>query len=208
MTRRRDPFTQALASLKTHAEQGVFIPGQPVVIVEEARRLRLSTTPVREALAWLCGFGLIERAPTGGYLAPRLDPAIVRDRLSFRLHCLLASLVHGEDSHDFGPDPEGHDTMAGRLSDHMRLAVKRTGNAALVEAYQRVSSQLEQLSGAEQRLFPDLEAEAERLVRLFERRDDQDLSQAITEFHQRRMKAAPLLVLEAEASRPTSAPDL
>lgn len=54
--RKHDPFTLALESLRARAEQGSFTPGAPVVIIEEARRLNLSATPVREALGWLCGF--------------------------------------------------------------------------------------------------------------------------------------------------------
>src|SRR5690606_3767999 len=87
MARRRDPFMMALESLRARAEQGVYAPGCPVVITDEARRLNLSTTPVREALVWLSGFGLIERSPTGGFLTPRLERAIVRDRFAFRLQC-------------------------------------------------------------------------------------------------------------------------
>lgn len=58
---------------------GVYAPGAPVVIIEEARRPGLSPMPIREALAWLCGEGLMERAPRAGYLAPRLDAALLRD---------------------------------------------------------------------------------------------------------------------------------
>ena len=72
--------------------RGVYAPGGSVVIIEEARRLGLSTTPVREALAWLCGEGLMERAPRAGYLAPRLDAALLRDRFWVRLRCLATSL--------------------------------------------------------------------------------------------------------------------
>lgn len=199
MIRRRDPFTQALDSLRARAEDGTFVPGQPVVIIDEARRLRLSTTPVREALAWLCGFGLIERAPAGGYLAPRLDPAIVRDRLTFRLHCLMASLdqagIAGAQDH-----PEAT-AMVDRLAMRMMRTIRLSGNASLVEEYQRVASQLRQLGAAERRLFPDLEEEAERLLRLFETSGRQPLATALTLYHQRRIDAATRLVLEAEAGR-------
>lgn len=202
MTRRRDPFTQALDSLRDRAEQGIFVPGRPVVIIDEARRLNLSTTPIREALAWLCGYGLIERAPMGGYLAPRLDPAIVRDRLTFRLHCLRASLEHAGDRFELGTGQRETDKRHG-LRDHMLMAVRRTGNAALVEEYQRVASQLHQLGRAEGRLFRDHETEAEALVALFEGADRDTLLGALIAYHQRRIEAAALLVMEAESQRPT-----
>lgn len=204
MTRRRDPFPMALESLRSRAEVGVYVPGSPVVIMDEARRLNLSTTPVREALVWLCGYGLIERSPTGGFLAPRLDRAIIRDRYAFRLQCVVQSLTGAVDSgssdqelrgtHDAGPD----------LAGHMLQAVKRTGNAALVDAYQRVCSQLIQLQAAEKRLFGDIVDEAGRIVLQFDQprgAADVSLVEALTAYHRRRIEAAPLLMLEAEAGR-------
>jgi DNA-binding GntR family transcriptional regulator len=206
VTRKRDPFTMALESLRTRAEQGVYAPGGPVVIIDEARRLKLSTTPVREALGWLCGYGLIERAPSGGFLAPRLDAAVVRDRLAFRLHCLATALngagqVHRARSNG-SVDAGGLDLAA-----HMSRAVRETGSAALVDAYQRVDSQLVQLAQAERRVFKDLDAEAEMIVRLFEGAPGEGLPQALTLYHHRRMEAAPLLIMEAEAGRGLASPE-
>ncbi len=204
MARRRDPFMLARESLRSRAEQGVYVPGSPVVIMDEARRLNLSTTPVREALVWLCGYGLIERSPTGGFLAPRLDRAIIRDRYAFRLQCVVQSLTGAVDggssdqalrgTHDAGPDLPGY----------MLRAVKRTGNAALVDAYQRVCSQLIQLQAAEERLFGDIVDEAGRIVLQFDQprvAADVSLDEALATYHRRRIEAAPLLMLEAEAGR-------
>ena len=200
MTRRRDPFTNALDSLRSRAEQGVYVPGSQVVIMDEARRLSLSATPVREALVWLCGYGLIERSPMGGFLAPRLDPAGVRDRLEFRLQCVINSLTASRTSMARDQAMGGSGVQAGALPGLMLRAVKGTGNAALIDAYQRVCSQLIQLLPAEARLFPDLDSEEADVVRLFETADD-GLAEALTHYHHRRMEAAPLLILEAEAVR-------
>lgn len=197
MTRRRDPFLTALESLRARAEKGVYRPGQPVVIIEEARRLRLSPTPVREALGWLCGYGLIERAPTGGFVAPMLDAALVRDRYALRLYCLTFGLngvaqVHARAN---GSDPAEPMNLAG----HMLRAVRGTGNRALVEAYRRVESQLVQFARAERRVFKDHDDEVADLVRLFERPPGSGLAEALGEFHRKRIEAAALLIMEAEA---------
>lgn len=201
MTRRRDPFTNALDSLRSRAEQGVYVPGSQVVIMDEARRLSLSATPVREALVWLCGYGLIERSPMGGFLVPRLDPATVRDRLEFRLQCVINNLTASRTGMARDQAMAGSGVQAGRdLPGLMLRAVKGTGNAALIDAYQRVCSQLIQLSPAEARLFPDLDSEEADVVRLFETADD-GLAETLTRYHHRRMEAAPLLILEAEAVR-------
>lgn len=202
MTRRRDPFATALEDLRSRAESGLFAPGRSVVIIDEAHRLKLSTTPVREALSWLCGYGLIERAPAGGYLAPRMDTATVRDRFTFRLLCLSTSL-NGASQAQCATQNEPDPSVQG-LSGHLFRAVRGTGNATLIDAYVRVNSQLAQLAGAERRLFGDLDVEAARIIDLFGRAAGSGLREALTAYHQRRIDAAPLLVVEAEAGRDLS----
>ena len=92
MVRNRDPFSTALEDLRGRLTSGVYGGGAPVVILDEAKRLKLSTTPVREALAWLSGAGLVEHVSTGGYRASRIEAGIVRDRYRFRRDCLHLSL--------------------------------------------------------------------------------------------------------------------
>lgn len=67
MARHRAPFTTALRTLRERVILGAFSLGKPIIILDEALSLSLSTTPVREALACLGGEGLIDRAPAGGY---------------------------------------------------------------------------------------------------------------------------------------------
>ncbi len=198
MTRRRDPFMTALDSLRTRAEQGVYVPGSAIVIMEEADRLNVSTTPVREALVWLCGYGLIERSPMGGFLAPRLDRAIISDRFAFRLQCLVSSLTSSSQIQGREQGYNGSRQSDCDLAGHMLRAVRRSGNAALVDAYQRVSRGLIILDPAERRLFKDFDAERRAIVELFEVSSG-ELLDALRAYHHRRIEAAPLLILEAEA---------
>lgn len=205
MTRNCDTFHQALGSLRLRVEQGVYGEGRPVVIVEEARRLHLSTTPIREALAWLAGAGLVERAPLGGYVTLQLDPATVRDRLAFRLHCLRISLENA------GPFPSALAADAGgeraMLGHDLERLVQSSGSDALFDAFQRVSFRLALLGGAEERVFDDLDAEAAGISTLLAEADGEALWAALTRYHERRMDAAPLLVLEAAAGRPPDIQD-
>lgn len=205
MIRRRDPFMQALDSIRERARRGDFAAGRPVVIIDEARRLGLSTTPVREALAWLCGEGLIERAPLGGFLAPRLDAAVVRDRFAFRLHCVATSL-------DIVSDLQGGSLPTSlvasqdlTLAERLGILVRSAGNQVLFDAFERIGCQLLPMAAAEKRIFPDQEDEADALMRLFDGGSLAALRLPLADYHQRRMEAAPLLILELETEQLRSA---
>lgn len=202
MTRRRDPFLLALDSIRQRSEQGVYTPGSPVVILDEARRLRLSTTPVREALAWLCGEGLIERAPFGGYLASRIDAALVRDRFAFRLHCLTVSLDLVEAVRDRDEPIASSASPGARLGEHLARLVRGAGNQVLTEAFERVGRQLLPLREAEHRILHDHEAEAASILQLSDSGSMPALREALIAYHQRRIDAAPLLVLDVSVERP------
>lgn len=202
MARRHDPFSAALDSLRARVESGAYAPGGPIVILEESRRLRLSTTPVREALAHLAGEGLVDRAPTVGYLAPRLDAGILRERYAFRMVCLTAGLVLSRGAAGLpGADVAGADPCA-ELDERFERLVRGAGNAALEAAWARVTAQLAFIRAAEARLFVDMEAEASVLHALFEAGVNPRLRTALRAYHRRRIEAAPLLVIEAAALRP------
>lgn len=194
--RARDPFSTALASLRERATRGVYGSGGAIVIIDEARRLNLSTTPVREALACLCGEGLLERAPRAGYLAPRLDAALLRDRFWVRLRALTTSLeLTAELSVNGAPGAEAAEKVVAELFDRL---VRETGNRALVETFRRVDAQLRMLGDAESRVFANTEQEAQSIIRLGAGGSRAALVAAIVAFHRRRMDNAALLVLAVE----------
>jgi DNA-binding transcriptional MocR family regulator len=75
MTRAYDPFGSVLEALRSDLRNGVLAPGSPMVVMDLAKTLRVSATPVREALSRLSGEGLVEEHRGRGFSAPRLDPA-------------------------------------------------------------------------------------------------------------------------------------
>ncbi len=197
MPRPRDPFSHALDNLRSRATGGVWKPGAPVVIIDEARRLGLSTTPVREALAWLCGEGLMERAPRAGYLLPRLDASLLRDRLWLRLRCLTASLELTEDlTSSVSAEDDGGDEMG--VKELFERLIRATGNRALIDSYLRVDAQLRMVTDAESRVFLHGADEGRELVRLAGVGSRGQLAAGIAAFHRRRIDNAALLVLEHE----------
>ena len=57
--RRSEPYLRARSALLDAIRAGDYLQGQPLKAAEIAQHLQLSPTPVREALAYLAGAGLI-----------------------------------------------------------------------------------------------------------------------------------------------------
>ncbi|WP_312082798.1 GntR family transcriptional regulator [Brevundimonas sp.] len=200
MTRNRDPFATALDSLRRRLMDGAFGPGAPIVILDEARRLGLSTTPVREALAWLSGAGLVDHSPTGGYRAPGLDAGAVRNAYAFRNACLLMSLERAS------PTAVG-DVPAADPQAVFAWVVGRCGDAALLRAFETVDLHLGRLVRAERQIL-DHPAAAVATIRaaLIEGRR-RDAAAGISAYHRERIAAAAALVFEAVRSPHPLEPD-
>lgn len=200
MTRDHDPFTQALLSLRDRIVGGDYGAGHPVVIVEEARRLKVSVTPVREALSRLSGEGFVERAASGGYFALRLDAAILRDRFRFQLVCLRAALDHLASTVALPSTPRPT-----RVQATFDQIIDRSGSPTLAEAYRRVAALLGVISRGEGALIPDIEDEAEDIHRRYSDPERRGLVEALDQYHARRIALAADLLIAAGEGRASKA---
>lgn len=212
MARNRDPFTQALSSLRERIRSGHLPGGSPVIVQDEARRLRLSTTPIREALARLSGEGLVERASSGGYVTLRLDAPAVRDRYALQgqyLHFAIR-LNHLALAGIRPPaiDSE-HDAPSRAVTRLFSAIVRSAGNQMLWEGYAKISLQLEGLRRLEPLLFDDLQAESSQLYAAFARDFITDFPDVSDRFHARRVAAAGVLAaLVRKRDKTTSEPPI
>jgi len=202
MARNRDPFTQALSSLRERIYSGILAGGSPVIVQEEAERLRLSTTPVREALARLSGEGLVERAPAGGYVTVRLDAAAARDRYAMQAHYVRIALELNRRA--LGAHrPPAPDFDAGRpaaaVDQLFAVIVRSAGNQVLWEAYQKVRGQLDLLRRVEPHLFDDLSHEASSLYMIWSKEAEPGFEAAAAHYHERRIRASGALAVLAAA---------
>lgn len=190
MARNRDPFSLALQTLRRLASEGAFASDRPIIILDEAQRLRLSTTPVREALAWLGGEGMIERAPNGGYIGLRQDATSVAGRYRLRFCLLTAALADGQDALvDWTPIET--DSVEQLFSTLVRLR----GDDVLWRAYERVARQLAWLAAAEAEVIPDYAQEVQALYLAVER--GPDLLTALERFHKKLAFRAAAILLAA-----------
>ncbi|MFK4056832.1 GntR family transcriptional regulator [Brevundimonas sp. NPDC046655] len=133
--RTRDPFGTALGSLRAALDQGLA-PGRHLPVADIATALKLSASPVREALSRLCGEGLIEDRRGFGYFtrsAPQEDILGLLDLEE--VHVRLAAKA----SADPVPAP-GSDMV---IEAWMLSLMEGCANLPLAESYQRVRRQLD-----------------------------------------------------------------
>nr|WP_295237129.1 GntR family transcriptional regulator [uncultured Brevundimonas sp.] len=196
MARNRDPFTQAMASLRERLQSGALAGGSPVIVQDEAERLRLSTTPVREALARLSGEGLVERAASGGYVAVRLDAAAARDRWTMHGHYVRIAIEMNRGALGVerlpGQAYDGGDPVAA-VSRLFTTLICSAGNPVLWDGFQKVSGQLDLLRRYEPILFKDLGDEAARLFAADHEQSDGGFEAVVRRYHERRIGAAGAL---------------
>lgn len=197
MARNRDPFTQALTSLRERIHSGTLAGGAPVIVQDEAARLRLSTTPVREALARLSGEGLVERAASGGYVTLRLDAAAARDRYVMQAHYVRIAVdanVRALGSLRPPAPPFEADAPPVAVERLFAAIVCSAGNQVLWEAYRKVSGQLDLVRRIEADLFDDLGEEAAALYAAYVEETARGFAAALDRYHERRIAAAAALV--------------
>lgn len=141
LTHVRDPYGQAISTLRQLTHEGRFGWGESLVVKDLAEEIGLSPTPVREALACLSGEGLIERRRGKGYFFPALtgpdiidlydlDWSYVHSALS--LHPLQAASRHKIASH----------SRAIEIPELGRLLINLTGNESLLKSYDRLRQRL------------------------------------------------------------------
>lgn len=196
MARNRDPFTQALSSLRDRILSGDLSGGAQVIVQDEARRLGLSTTPVREALARLSGEGLVERAASGGYVTLHLTASAARERYAMRGEYIRIALdLNAAALGQVRPpapafDPASPGPTLCRL---FSTIVCSAGNQVLWNAFDRTVGQLEVLRRLETRLFADIEREAREVHGAYETQAVPSFAEVVARYHHRRISAAAAL---------------
>ena len=192
------PFQVALASLRERLREGAFPPGSRITAVEIADELRLSATPVREALSRLAGEGHVEDRRGQGFFVRQLSTADIADlnRLS------LAHLLIAQEPHRKSPRSLAAGSASGEAdeSDPVRrvegLFIRWAGDAgsrALVTSFRNVAVQLGAVRRLEHLLLDDMDGEAERLAALDAGPPGAERLAGLRQFHGRRIRVAEAL---------------
>lgn len=200
---RVEPFQRALTELRERLRIGALPPGARVTAKEVAEDLRLSATPVREALSRLAGEGLLEERRGDGFFVRSLTALDIADL--YRMSLAVLSMAQDQDRRA-RPDL-GQAAAALAATDPVRAVerlfsawVAEAGSPVLVASHRLLTIQVGAVRRMESRLLGDLQAEAERLAGLAGAGGGQERRHALATFHERRIALADQLadLLEAE----------
>jgi DNA-binding transcriptional ArsR family regulator len=189
---RLEPFRQALVELRRRLRDGGLEPGARITAKEVAESLRLSPTPVREALSRLAGEGLLEERRGDGFFVPELSAVDIA--VLYRLSEQLLLLSQGSAR---APHREARWTGRSPDEDPVRTVerlflawVSESSSRVATETYRTVSIRLAPARRREAQLLDGLSAEAEGLLQLGDPAARRRRAAAIQAFHRRRVALA------------------
>lgn len=203
-TGRLEPFRQALIDLRSRLRDGTLEPGARVTAKEVAEGLKLSPTPVREALSRLAGEGLLEERRGDGFFVPELsapDIAVLYG-LSEQLLLMAQAAAAAPRRAPWTPEtpPEADPVQA---VERLFLAwIAESGSRILAEAFRTTVIRLAPVRRLEARLIADLTEEAHALLQLADPAARSRRPAAIRRFHARRLALAEPLAGLAEPDGP------
>jgi DNA-binding GntR family transcriptional regulator len=194
-----EPFHLALAGLRDRLRDGGFAPGARIAATEVADTLKLSATPVREALSRLAGEGLLEDRRGQGFFLRALSGLEIADL--FRMS--LSELLIAQDSRRAHNAVRGGGGAEARDDPALRPIVRverlftdwiaEAGSRTLSVTFRTLQIQLGPVRRAEPEIIPDLQAEADELQALAEAADAAARGPALRRFHLRRVALADRL---------------
>ena len=186
----RDPYHLALNALTRSVGEGRFGWGDPLVVTTLAAELRLSATPVREALARLAGEGVIEHRPGRGYYAPSPDADDVLQLYNLHRRLALWALEAGD--HVWGPAASRTDAASQEA--FFQHLVDGAADRLLSRTMRRTGMQLRPIRAVEATLAPVLADPVAALSEAAATGSEATLVAAIERYHADRRASAPMIV--------------
>lgn len=174
-----------------------------------ARNLRLSATPVREALSRLAGEGLVEDRRGTGFFAWRLDAVDLVELYDLQATYLTTALESANWS-QFMSLANANDTLevpafpreapAVRLEAVFAILVAQARSAALARAHGLLADRLAPSRYAEPAVLSDINGELAILERAVVMSDRPTILETLSDYHRRRTHQAPQIVAAMRAS--------
>ena len=157
--------------------------------------LATSATPVREALNQLCGAGLVDARPGGGFHVPMIDAPALADlyRWNEEVIGIILRSTGGRIAVDTREQEHAGDIAGATAALAERLACA-SGNEEHLRAMRDISARLHAVRLVEGNLIADTKQELARLAAAADRGDGAALRIGWRRYHQRRQRLAPEIV--------------
>ena len=202
--RDRDAFSSALSAIRGQLRAGDYVLGEALIIKDLSDRLRLSPTPVREALARLSGEGLVEERRGSGYFARALGVTELTELYEAHQAIVLAAVREPRptpapptsESEAVAVGQSGHGGPTDYVLRTERVfdaIVRAGGNRPLFDCYRRLVDRLAPARFAETQVLSSVDEEVGQL-QLASERDPQNIPGRVRAFHRRRLRHAQDIV--------------
>lgn len=201
MLEKNHAFEKAYAALYHNLRIGGFPPGTRIQAADLVSQLKISATPVREALSRLAGQGLLTDRPAIGYFVPAIDPVDLQ-------HCYaLASMLALSACRNFdlswpekAADQEGLPREYQGAGTLLRTIAFLTPNTALQHVASYVDDRLARLAPVEMALFHEVDASQGTLRDWLQAGNRRLCTDNIRRFYARRINS--VLEIASAAGRP------
>ncbi len=194
----RDSFGLALGAIRTRLRSGRLVQGEQLMARDLARELRLSATPVREALSRLAGEGLLEDRRGAGYFAWRLDAVDLMELYDLQCGYLRMALNRSRGAPplaepDRASEPVAQDPVA-EIEATLAHLLLRGRSLALQRAHALLADRLAPARRIEAHVLGEPDAERAALNAALAVDDVGELMALIDRYGATRRQAAPELV--------------
>jgi len=196
--------------LRAQLRSGRYVLGEQLMVSAFSRDLRLSATPVREALSRLAGEGLIDDRRGMGYFAWRLDAIDLVELYDLQSAYLDAALTRAEDravvslraANGAAEVEAAEDGLIGKVEAIFNSVVVLGRSTALMRAHRMLADRLAPFRRAEASALTDIASELEALEAMILRADRDAVADAMRRYHARRSSRAAEVVATMRAQAP------
>lgn len=187
-------FERIYIELKKEVTSGQYMPGQRLQARSLADTLRTSTSPITQAMRQLIGEQVLEYSEHDGFIVPRVTERRLRDLIQWSASLTRTSLAGSMPASEHWPSlNQATDTVA--LAEAVLRSVVALGqNAEFSHAINNTNDRLRATRYLEPVIVPDVADELDDLTKIWRAQDVTRLSQALGQYHDRRLAVVSQLV--------------
>ena len=185
-------YDRTYSAIKAWIIHGEWKPGQRIEIHGIEEKLKVSTSPIREALSALSTEFMVEAIKGAGFRVSACDLAVTSDLLDWRQYLSAVAVKSSPSSRVSLPDPRSTD-HATRTVQFFDALARLSTNGEVRRAMGNTNDRLHHVHRLEPHILVDAPGELAELESAL-RNGDRDLKKILRRYHHRRIVAAPSIV--------------